>query len=113
MSVELKPTTPNILAGSGLLSRLEGKKSLSEKEKDKVLTEFESFFLFTMLKELEKTTQVTKKGGNTQQTYMAIVYEKMGDFLAKKGIGIKEAIKRYIDGGSPKVMPPSGDNKDK
>jgi Rod binding domain-containing protein len=48
-----------------------------------------------MLKELGKASQLTKKS-YTEETEMSIFYEKVGDYLAKRGIGIKEAIMKYL-----------------
>ena len=41
---------------------------------------------------------------------MPIVYEKVADYLADKGIGIKEMLMRYADNGNTKVLQKSGDN---
>ena len=110
MSDQIKLLPGSISAMAGYSSRIDGKGLTGEKDRDKVLNQFESFFLFTMFKELEKTTHFTKKGF-MEQTYMGIVHEKLGDYLAKKGVGIREAISRYIDRGGTKVPAPKGDNK--
>jgi len=75
---------------------------------EKVAQEFESYLMFTMLKELEKTTHITKKG-RTEQTYMSLVYEKAADFMAKKGIGIKEMLVENMEKNT-KVLSGKGDN---
>lgn len=75
---------------------------------EKVAQEFESYLMFTMLKELEKTTNLTKKG-HTEQTYMSLVYEKAADFMAKKGIGIKEMLVENMEKNT-KVLSGKGDN---
>ena len=62
---------------------------------EKAAEGFESFFIYNMLKELDKASQFTKKS-YTQETEMSIFYEKVADFLAKRGIGIKEAIMKYL-----------------
>jgi|GEM_PF-352257 Rod binding domain-containing protein len=91
--------------------------SISEGDKEKVCEGFESYFIFTMLKELQKTTQLSKKKGYAEETYMSIVYEKVADFLAHQGIGIKEMLMRYADRGdakeNAKVLKGSGDNTGK
>ncbi len=74
---------------------------------EKAAESFESFFIFTMLKELERTTHLTKKSYG-EQTSMSIFYEKVGDFLAKKGIGLKEMVTKYAERGA-KVFAKSGD----
>ena len=35
---------------------------------------------------------------------MSIVYEKVADYLADKGIGVKEMLMRYADKGNTKVL---------
>ena len=85
-------------------------KSVSEGDKEKVCEGFESYFILNMLKEMEKTVHISKKGFK-EQTYMSIVYEKAADYLAHtKGIGIKEMLMKYADQGTAKVSKKSGDN---
>jgi Rod binding domain-containing protein len=74
----------------------------------KTAEEFESFLLFTILKEFDRTTQFTKKS-SVQETQMSIVYEKIAGFLAKKGIGIKQVLERYADRGAAKVFKGNGE----
>jgi Rod binding domain-containing protein len=81
----------------------------SKGDTEKAARDFESFMLFTMLKELEKTAQFTKKG-YAEQTYMSVMYEKVAECLAKKGLGIKELLTRYSNSTEPKVSKPKGDN---
>ncbi|MBA4389339.1 MAG: hypothetical protein C0399_00150 [Syntrophus sp. (in: bacteria)] len=83
--------------------------SIPEGDKEKVCEGFESYFILNILKEMEKTTHISKKGFK-EQTYMSIVYEKVADFLAHKGIGIKEMLMKYADQGNAKVLKRSGDN---
>ena len=91
--------------------------TIPEGDKEKVCKSFESYFIFNMLKELQKTTQLSKKKGYAEDTYMSIVYEKVADFIADKGIGIKEMLMRYADRGNDKenakVLKGSGDNTGK
>ena len=63
---------------------------------EKVGREFESFFLYFMLKELDKITHVEKKS-YMSETYRTIAYEKVGEYLAKKGIGIREMLVKYME----------------
>jgi Rod binding domain-containing protein len=63
-----------------------------------------------MLQEMEKTTKFSEKKEYAEQTYMSIVYEKVADFLAEKGIGIKDMLMRYTDKENTKVLQKSGDN---
>jgi Rod binding domain-containing protein len=111
MSNELKTIPTVTVPLSGYSSGAEAARSSKDKNLDKALEGFESFFLFTMLKELDKTTHFTKKKGCTEQTYMTVAYEKLGDYLAKKGVGIKEAMQRYLDRGVAKVSNAKGDNR--
>jgi len=84
----------------------------SEADREKVCQNFESFMLYSMLKHLEKTTKMSKKG-YAEETYMAMVYEKVADFLAEKGVGIKEMLMKYAERESAKVISRSGDNTGK
>jgi len=72
------------------------KQNMDQAEKEKVCESFESFMIFVMLKNLEKIAHFEKKE-SSEQNYMSIVYEKVGDYLAKKGVGIKEMLMRYSD----------------
>lgn len=73
----------------------------------KTAEEFESYLLFTILKEFDRTTQFTKKS-SAQETQMSMFYEKVAGFLAKKGIGIKQVLERYGDHGA-KVFKEKGE----
>jgi Rod binding domain-containing protein len=83
--------------------------TVPEGDKEKVCKSFESYFILNILQQLQKTTQFSKKG-YTEQTYMSIVYEKVADYLADKGIGVKEMLMRYADKGNAKVLQKSDDN---
>ena len=83
--------------------------SVTEGDKEKICEGFESYFILNILKEMEKTTHISKKGFK-EQTYMSIIYEKAADFLAHKGIGVKEMLMKYADQGNAKVLKESGDN---
>lgn len=61
----------------------------------KVAEDFEALFIFNMLKELEKTAHLTKKG-YAEETYMSVVYQKVSEFISKNsGLGIKEFLLKY------------------
>jgi Rod binding domain-containing protein len=62
---------------------------------EKAAEGFESFFMSNMLKEMGKTAQFGEKS-YTEETEMSIFYEQVGDYLAKRGIGIKEVIMKYL-----------------
>jgi Rod binding domain-containing protein len=88
-------------------------KAKGQKTSEKISQDFESYFITTMLKELEKTTRLTKKN-YSEETYMSIMYEKLGDYLAKKGLGIKDMVQKYMErSDNPKVFQENGDNRDK
>ena len=91
-------------------ARFGGSTPKSAQETEKVCEGFESYLILNMLKEMEKTTQLSKKKGYMEQTYMSIVYEKVADYLAHKGIGVKDMLMRYADRGNAKVLKESGDN---
>ncbi len=78
--------------------------SKNDQEKfEKIAEDFEALFLFNMLKELDKTTKLSEKG-YMEETYMSVIYDKVGQFLAKnKGIGIKEMLMRYSERGDIKI----------
>ncbi len=98
-------STDNILSNSDLL------KAREKKQMEKMAQDFEAHFITSMLKDLDKTAHFTKKSYR-EETTMAIMYEKLGDFLAKKGIGVKEMIQRYAERGEyTKVSSETGDNK--
>ncbi len=78
---------------------------------EKVAQDFESYFLYLMLKEMEKTTNSSNKS-YMKQTYMSIMYEKVGDYMAKKGIGLKEMITEHLQ-KNIKVLKEKGDNNGK
>lgn len=84
----------------------------SETDREKICRSFESFMIYSMIKHLEKTTKMSKKG-YAEETYMAMVYEKVADFLADKGVGIKEMLMKYSERENAKVNPRSGDNTGK
>jgi Rod binding domain-containing protein len=76
---------------------------------EKTAEQFESFLVYSMLKELGKAMTVTKKS-YAEQTQMSLFYEKIGEFVAKKGIGIKDMIARYTERGA-KVLHSNGEKR--
>ena len=78
---------------------------------EKVAVGFEAYFIQNMLKDLQKFTGASEKGF-MEQTYHSILNEKMADFLANKGIGIKELLMRYMEQGNAKVSDTGADNMD-
>lgn len=92
--------------GSRMLERESRNKDINI---EKVAQDFESYMIFTMMKELGKTTQGTKKS-YSEQTYMSMMYEKIGDCLSKKGLGIKDMLIKYAEDRNIKVLKEKGDN---
>ncbi|MCX8111074.1 MAG: rod-binding protein [Syntrophorhabdaceae bacterium] len=78
---------------------------------EKVAQDFESFLIYTMLKEMEKTVSSSGKSF-MKQTYMSVMYEKLGDYIAKKGIGIKDMVAEHMK-KNIKVLKEMGDNNGK
>ena len=86
-------------------------KAKGSKTTQKLGEDFESYFLTNMLKELDKTTHLSKKSYQ-KETYTSIMYEKLGEYLAKKGVGIKEMLMKYMERAeTSKVLEESGDSK--
>jgi Rod binding domain-containing protein len=83
--------------------------ALNAKTTRKTAQEFESYLIFSVLKEFEKTINLTKKS-SAEQTQMSIFYEKIADVMAKKGIGIREGIERYLERDTAKVSRTNDDN---
>ncbi len=113
----MSESVKSVMAGMGPTLAMAGTKFdatavSSGTSKEKVCQEFESFMLYSMLKYMEKTAQMSKKGYE-EETYMAMVYQKVADFLAERGVGIKEMLMKYADKESVKVIPKSGDNSGK
>lgn len=77
---------------------------------EKACENFESFFVSLMLNELQKTATFSEKSF-MEENYMTIVNQKVSEFIAKKGIGIKEMLMRYMEQGASKVSSPLDDNK--
>lgn len=77
---------------------------------EKACEGFESYFVSLMMNELQKTASFGEKSF-MEENYMAIVNQKVSEFIAKKGIGIKEMLMRYVEQGASKVSSPSVDNK--
>lgn len=76
---------------------------------EKACENFESFFVSMLMNELQKTANLTEKSF-MDQNYMTIVNQKVSEFIAKKGIGIKEVLMRYLEQGDTKLSLPSTDN---
>ena len=106
--MDLRMPAQNVSSIKTDLRSLGAKSNNGKTNVEKIAQEFESYLMFTMLKELEKTANLTKKG-HTEQTYMSLVYEKAADFMAKKGIGIKEMLVEHMEKNT-KVLSTNGDN---
>jgi Rod binding domain-containing protein len=63
-----------------------------------------------MLNQLQKTTGSSEKS-YAEQTYFSMFHEKVAEFVAKKGIGIKDVLMRYLKRAeSSKVSGGTADN---
>ena len=62
-----------------------------------------------VLQEFAKATQWTKKSF-AEETQMSLFYGKVADIMAKKGIGLKEMLSRYLERGA-KVSGGNGENR--
>jgi Rod binding domain-containing protein len=72
---------------------------------------FEAYLVSTMLNELQKTTGSSGKS-YAEQTYFSMFHEKVAEFVAKKGIGIKDMLMRYMERSqNAKVSVGNGDNR--
>lgn len=78
---------------------------------EKVCENFEAFFVSILMSELQKTAGFSDKSF-MEQGYMTMANQKVSEFIAKKGVGIKEMLMRYLEQGGPKVSPSSVDNTD-
>ncbi len=76
---------------------------------EKMAESFESYLLGTVLQEFAKATQWTKKSF-AEETQMSLFYGKVADIMAKKGIGLKEMLSRYLERGA-KVSGGNGENR--
>jgi Rod binding domain-containing protein len=92
--------------GAGIINRQSQTKELNV---EKVAQDFESFLVFTMMKEMGKTACASKKNF-AEDTYMTLMYEKVADYLSKKGLGIKDMLVKYMDDRNIKVFKEKGDN---
>ena len=75
---------------------------------EKTAAAFE-YLLGRILEEFGKATQMTKKS-YAEETQMSLFYEKIGDLMAKRGIGLKEMLSRYAERGA-KVLGKNGDKE--
>jgi len=90
---------------------VKGLKGRSAKDVKTACEGFEAYLVSTMLSELQKTTGSSQKS-YAEQTYFSMFHEKVAEFVAKKGIGIKEMLMRYVERGeSSKVSAGKGDNR--
>lgn len=78
---------------------------------EKACEDFESFFVSLLMNELQKTVKLSEKSF-MEENYMTMVNQKVSEFVAKKGIGIKDVLMRYLEQGGTKVSPSSVDNTD-
>jgi Rod binding domain-containing protein len=75
---------------------VKGLKGRNTKDVKTACEGFEAYLVSNMLNQLQKTTGFSKKE-YAEQTYLSMFHEKVADFVAKKGIGIKEMLMRYVE----------------
>ncbi len=85
-------------------SALKGIKGKSTKDLKSACEGFEAYLVSTMLKQLQKTTGSAEKS-YAEQTYFSMFHEKVAEFVAKKGIGIKDVMMRYLQRGQNAKVP--------
>jgi Rod binding domain-containing protein len=89
---------------------VKGLKSHSAKDVKTACEGFEAYLVSNMLNQLQKTTASSEKG-YAEQTYFSMFHERVAEFVAKKGIGIKEMLMRYVERAqNAKVSNGKGDN---
>jgi Rod binding domain-containing protein len=72
---------------------------------------FEAYLLSNLLNQLRKTTGFSDKS-QAEQTFFSMFNEKIGEVLAKKGIGITDILMRYVEHAqNAKVSGEKGDNR--
>ncbi|HME41973.1 MAG TPA: rod-binding protein [Syntrophorhabdales bacterium] len=89
---------------------VKGLKERSTRDKKAACEGFEAYLVSTMLNQLQKTTGSSEKS-YAEQTYFSMFHEKVAEFVAKKGIGIKDVLMRYLERReSSKVSAGTADN---
>ncbi len=72
---------------------------------------FEAYLLSNLLNQLQKTTGFSQKS-QAEQTYFSMFNEKIAEVLAKKSIGIRDILMRYVEHAkNSKVSGENGDNR--
>ena len=90
---------------------LKGLKGRSIKDAKAACEGFEAYLVSTMLNQLQKTTGSSEKS-YAEQTYFSMFNQKVAEFVAKKGIGVKDVLMRYLERGqSSKVSGGTADNR--
>jgi len=97
---KIKPPIPPIMPDADL-----GK--YKNQSVEKAAEAFESYFLNTIFQEFAKANELTKKSF-AEETQMSLFYEKVADIIAKRGIGLKEMLSRYMERGA-KVSDKNGE----
>ncbi len=75
---------------------LKGLNRRSSKEAGAACEGFEAYLVSNLLNQLQKTTGSSQKS-YAEQTYFSMLHEKVAEFVAKKGIGVKEMLMRYVE----------------
>lgn len=72
-----------------------GKEKDYLKEKKEVLSQFEAFFIHILLKEMGRSFKISSSSF-THNLIFDLFLEKVSEFAAKKGLGIREEISRIL-----------------
>jgi len=92
---------------------LKGLNGKNSKDLKSACEGFEAYLVFTLLNELQKTTNLSEKS-SIELTYFSMLNEKVAEVVAKKGIGVKDMLLRYLQGGqNAKVLAEKADNTQK
>ncbi len=90
---------------------VKGIKGRSTKDVKAACEGFETYLISTMLNQLQKTTGSSEKS-YAEQTYFSMFHEKVAEFVAKKGIGIKDVLMQYLERReNSKVSTGTADNR--
>jgi Rod binding domain-containing protein len=83
-----------------------------EREIGKAARMLESYFLFVLLKEMGRLARL--QGGDfSTDTYTTLLFDRLADFLARRGVGLAEMLEKGLKEKVLKFYGEIGDNKRK
>ncbi|MDW8002885.1 MAG: hypothetical protein RMJ39_09560 [Deltaproteobacteria bacterium] len=80
------------------------------KDPKKVARDFEALFLSLILKEMKKTISFSRKS-LADSTYWDILFDKVSEYLAQRGIGLKNLFMTYLETEESKKFLKNADKK--